>query len=180
MSAFSIREFRPTIIFLIKFLILYLIGNLVYGWYVKYYHPAPDPVTHEVTRQTGMLLQWIGWPVIIQDHQATTVIICEGKSILSVYEGCNGLNTTIIFAAFIIAFGPISRSILWFIPFGALLIHLSNLTRISLLFYVWQVSPEYMYFAHKYLFTAALYLVVFVLWVWWVRNFSDTKSSEKS
>jgi hypothetical protein len=39
--------------------------------------------------------------------------------------------------------------------------------------------PKAMYFTHKYFFTAILYVVIFVLWVWWVKKFSALKTSHE-
>jgi hypothetical protein len=38
--------------------------------------------------------------------------------------------------------------------------------------------PRYLYFTHKYFFTAILYVVVFVLWIWWVRRYATDKPAE--
>lgn len=174
MSRFSLREFRPTIFFLGKFLGLYLVGNLLYGLFVTSFSPLPDPATRWVSEQTGFVLTSCGWPVDVYDHQrkATTMVRYDDREVLSVYEGCNGINTMIIFVAFLIAFGPLNKTLLWFIPVGLLIIHLVNLARITLLFFVAEYRPDFMYFIHKYLFTATLYAVIFLLWVWWVKKYS--------
>jgi exosortase family protein XrtF len=170
----SIREFKPTIFFLLKFVGLYLAGNILYGLFISAYDPKPDPVTHSVTVQTGMVLNMCGYPVEVEDrrNKATTAILYLGKAKLAVYEGCNGLNTMIIFTAFLLAFGPIKSKLLWFIPLGLLIIHLANLGRISLLFLVAEYIPRAMYFTHKFFFTAILYVVIFALWLWWVKVYA--------
>jgi exosortase family protein XrtF len=174
---FSIKEFAPTILFLVKFLVIYLIGNFVYGLYATAYEPAPDPATHWVTDQTASVLTTFGWLTVAESRtdKATTELSHDGKRVLAVYEGCNGLNVMVIFAAFLVAFGPIKKELLWFIPVGLLIIHLMNLARITLLFLVSIYMKHYLYFTHKYFFTAILYVVVFILWVWWVRMFSSKK-----
>jgi exosortase/archaeosortase family protein len=78
----------------------------------------------------------------------------------------------IIFVAFLVAFGPMRKALLWFIPVGLLIIHGINLARIALLFWVSLYMPDFMYFTHKYLFTAILYVVVFLLWIGWVKRFA--------
>jgi exosortase family protein XrtF len=173
----TMNEFKPTVLFLVKFIGFYIAGNLLYGVYVTSFAPRPDPATHYVTAHTGVALRATGTPVEVKDdrRKPNTLIRHEGKSVLSVYEGCNGLNTMIIFAAFLFAFGPISRPLLWFVPLGLLIIHLANLARIAMLFYVALYRPEKMYFVHKYLFTAILYAVIFVLWIWWVNRYSPKK-----
>ncbi len=177
----SLSEFKPTIYFLLKFVGIYLAGNILYGLYITAYEPRPDPVTHVVTDQTAGVLRTCGFPVTIGDraNKPTTDINFMGKAKLSVYEGCNGLNTMIIFVAFLIAFGPISRPLLWFIPLGLLIIHLANLARITLLFLVAEYRPNAMYFTHKYFFTAALYVVIFALWIWWVKKFARPKPAHE-
>jgi exosortase family protein XrtF len=174
MKEFSFTEFRPTIFFLGKFIGLYLAGNLLYGIYVTSFRPQPDPVTRWVTQNSAFILTTVGWPVKTRDYERkpTTLILYGDRSILSVYEGCNGLNTMIIFVAFLVAFGPLGKKLLWFIPMGLLIIHLVNLVRITVLFFVAVYYPDAMYFIHKYIFTAILYIVIFILWIWWVKRFA--------
>jgi exosortase family protein XrtF len=174
MKNFSFEEFKPTILFLGKFLGLYLAGNLLYGLFVTNFEPKPDPVTRLVSEQTGFVLTACGWPTDVYDHhkRATSLIRYDDREILAVYEGCNGLNTMIIFVAFLLAFGPVNKKLLWFIPLGILIIHVANLMRITLLFFVAEYRPDFMYIIHKYVFTATLYLVIFLMWVWWVKKLS--------
>lgn len=173
------KEFRPTIIFLIKFIGIYIIGNLLYGWYITTYHPLPDPLTQWVTEQSSWVLSQTGWRTIIVDHptKPTTTIYYHAKAVVSVYEGCNGLNVVIIFLAFLFAFGPVNKSLGWFAPLGILIIHVSNLLRIILLFFVALYLPGFHYFMHKYLFTAIIYVVVFLMWVVWIKR-QSIKSGE--
>ena len=180
MSSFSIKEFKPTILFLVKFVGIYLVGNFLYGLYVTAYKPGPDLATHWVSDQTAVVLTACGWPTEVEDRadRPTTRLNYDGKSILAVYEGCNGINVMIIFIAFVVAFGPLTKTVLWFIPVGLLIIHLMNLARITLLFWVSIYLEDLMYFTHKYFFTAILYVVVFVLWVWWVKKYAIKKEAE--
>jgi exosortase family protein XrtF len=170
----SFREFRPTIIFLLKFVGLYLIGNILYGFYITSFEPRPDPLTHVIAVQTSIILNVCGYRVEVDDREnkPTTNISYFGHARLSIYEGCNGLNIIIIFLAFIFAFGPVTRTLLWFVPLGLSIIHFTNLCRITLLFLVSEYMPKAMYFMHKYFFTAILYVVIFALWIWWVKVYS--------
>jgi exosortase family protein XrtF len=172
MTNLSVREFRPTLLFLGKFLGLYLVGSLLYGLYVNSYKPEADPVTHWVTVQSAAVLSAIGHESIAFDipRTRTTAIIYKERSVVSVYEGCNGLNVAIIFLSFVIAFGPYTKRMAWFIPAGLLIIHIFNLFRIIGLFLIVRYAPGYLYFTHKFLFTAFIYAIVFALWLWWVGD----------
>ncbi|MBT1709604.1 exosortase family protein XrtF [Fulvivirgaceae bacterium PWU5] len=174
MKNFSFAEFRPTIFFLLRFVGLYVLTNMLYGVYITAYHPKPDPITHTVTVQTAAVLRATGWNVTTEDHyrQPITNLTFEKQAILAVYEGCSGVNAMLMFLAFIVAFGPWRKQMLWFIPMGIVVVHLMNLVRISLLFFVSRFLPDAMYFVHKYLFTAFLYAVIFGLWLIWIRKFT--------
>ena len=169
----TIREFMPTIIFLGKFLGIYLVASVLYGAYVSSFEPGPDPLTSAVGKQTSVALGVCGWITTASDNIAkpTIELAYHDRDILSIYEGCNGLNVMIIFVAFLFAFGPINHRLWWYVPLGLLILHLSNLLRITILFWVSLNEPDFMYFLHKYFFTAALYVVTFALWVIWVRMY---------
>jgi exosortase family protein XrtF len=171
MTAINLKEFKPTILFITKFVSLYFVLNLGYGFYVKSYGNKPDAATVWVTNQTSKIVSWAGWETQTRDipKKPTTSIVYQGKGIVSVYEGCNGINVAIIFLSFLIAFGPLNRSLAWFLPIGLIAIHLANLGRIIGLFFVVIYMPGAVYFSHKYLFTAVIYAVVFALWLVWLR-----------
>jgi exosortase family protein XrtF len=167
------KEFRPTIGFLIKFIGFYLVFSLLYALYVTAYEPAPDPATEWVTTQSALLLKGAGYETSTYRNadRPTITILNDGKAVVSVYEGCNGLNVGIIFIAFLVAFGPINRQMAWYAFVGLLVLHISNLLRIVFLFWVALELPDFLYFVHKYLFTAIIYAVVFIMWLVWVWRF---------
>jgi exosortase family protein XrtF len=165
-----LKEFKPALTFLIRFLGIYFAGNIAYGLYVESYGERPDVLTEWVTSQTTSVLQWLGDDVRAESstHSPKVFMKNETGTVLSVFEGCNGINVLIIFVAFVIAFGGRAKAMAWFIPVGILVVHVSNLIRISLLYYVSLYYEQYFYYVHKYFFTAILYLIVFVLWAIWV------------
>jgi len=165
-----LKEFWPSIAFLLKFVGLYLVLNLLYGLYVDSFNPKPDPITIEVARQTHGVLNLFGFETTtsVEDRETGVYINNVARPVISVYEGCNGLNVFIIFISFLLAYGRPRKSLLWFIPLGMLIIHLTNLARIALLYHVSLSYPDYLYFTHKYFFTGIIYVSVFGLWWWWV------------
>jgi exosortase family protein XrtF len=179
-KVFSLNEFRPTLLFLGKFLGLYLAGNLLYGLYVTSYGHSSDPVTRFVTTQVAIILHSLNHDIVTIDHphKATIMMQLNQRNIISVFEGCNGINMVIIYISFILAFGPYIKKIVLFILIGVAIIHVFNLLRISGLFLIALYFPDYLFFTHKYLFTAFIYLVVFMLWLIWVYKFARTKRSD--
>lgn len=173
-----LQQFRPTLLFLATFLGLYVASSVLYGLWITTFHPAPDPVTVWVTEQTAFFIRLFGWDVTAMALQSkpTTSVVYEQRAIISVYEGCNGINVLIIFWSFLFAFGPLNRKLLIFSVMGLLIIHIANLFRIGLLFFVSIYFSNFLFFTHKYLFTAIIYAVVFLLWFFWVsKNFQTRK-----
>lgn len=169
-----LNEFRPSLFFLVRFLGIYFAGNLLYGLYVASFGDEADSITWLVTTHTTVVLNLLGYSVNPAANQQGPTVFIEtpDKIVLSVYEGCNGLNVMVLFMAFVIAFGGPHRKMYWFIPLGILIIHLANLIRLSLLVFVSEYHREYFYYVHKYIFTAVIYIVVFVLWIVWVAKFN--------
>lgn len=165
-------EFKPTILFLIKFLGLYLSLNLLYGIYVTHYSPRPDPITRMITHHSAALLSISGWKSVVVDHptKPTSAIVYRSKPIVTVYEGCNSLNVMIVFVVFLFSFGKLTKALSWFVPVGLAVIYLINILRIDFLFLVSLKLPHFWYFTHKYLFTAIIYFVVFLLWLVWLKK----------
>src|SRR4051812_10567395 len=109
-----LKEFRPSIVFLVKFLSIYLLGNIIYGIFIESFHSSADPITSWIASQTSALLNSseTSTHVMLNPH-AASVFIMEGEHArLSIYEGCNGINVMIIFVAFIIAFGGALKNVL--------------------------------------------------------------------
>lgn len=166
-----LKEFKPTILFLLRFVGLYFFGNLVYGILVSSYGSQPDPITIAVTDQSATVLSvfYDGVSTHPSSGKPTCYVLDGDRQIIAVYEGCNGVNVIIIFVSFLLAFGPYKSTVLWFLPMGIIAIHLTNLARLVLLYFVSLRLPDYLYFTHKYLFTGFIYVIVLILWVWWVR-----------
>ncbi len=174
-----LKDFKPALMFLGKFLALYFVGNILYGVFIESYADQADPITAMVTRQTSAFLNTVGFDTSYENHPAKATVILMDNSIpvIHVFEGCNGVNVMIVFVAFLFAFGGPVKTMSIFLPAGILVIHLFNILRVSLLFHLAQEDSEQFYYFHKYFFTATLYLVVFGLWVLWVMRFNEKRYS---
>lgn len=175
-----LKEFKPALIFLGKFLALYFVGNMLYGLYVESYDRQSDGITGAVTAQTSWLLNVVGYETHYGGVSgAPKIALSEaGDVVLYVYEGCNGINVMIVFIAFLFAFGGHGKALAIFMPAGLLIIHFFNLLRIGLLFVLATNDSRQFYYYHKYFFTATLYAVVFTLWALWVVKFNEKRDVE--
>tara|TARA_R110002050_G_scaffold18186_2_gene53249 strand:+ start:5838 stop:6425 length:588 start_codon:yes stop_codon:yes gene_type:complete len=187
-----LKEFKPTILFLVKFFAIYLVFSTLYGLYIAGFDRdnVLDPITRVVANNCVSTASAIGYEteVVQDDHQRRDTeeeqtfdsIWLDNVYAVSVEEGCNGINIMILFAAFVVGFGGRIKNMLWFIPFGLIFIHLANIGRLLLLCLLnveW--GGRGFHFFHKYGFTAVLYLAILVLWYLWVMHLNG-KTSFKS
>ena len=175
-----IKEFKPALLFLSKFLGIYVVGNLVYGVYINHYYPQSDPTTQWISRQVGIIISSADTSVVSvpSADKATVALIQESTkdTVINVFEGCNGINVVIVFVAFLVAYrGTIKRTLI-FSFFGLVVIHIFNLSRIILLFQLAKNHSPFFYYTHKYFFTAILYAVVAALWWFWVTKVNGIKN----
>lgn len=176
------KEFRPAIRFVALFVGIYLVGNILYGLYISSNDNRPDIVTKIVAHQTVSVLNSCGFEVRDEvNSTGPTVFLKTGnRTILNVFEGCNGINVIIVFVSFLIAFRGPPKMYLWFIPAGVLIVHASNIVRIGMLYWVAVGHQRYFYYVHKYVFTGVIYLVVFALWLFWIRKTNGQRSASSN
>jgi len=168
----KIEPYRFAIRFLGIFLGLYVVLNLAYQFWIDRQQNRADPATRLVSQHTAWCLRLSGEEVVLEERPgvATVLVIRGDRAVLEVFEGCNGLNVMIVFISFLLAFGGRWRALVWFLPLGLGLLHMANVARIILLYGVALAYAEYFYWVHKYLFTATLYAVVFLLWWIWIER----------
>jgi exosortase family protein XrtF len=172
-----IKEFRPTLLFLAKFLAFYFLSNILYGLWIESYGNSPDPFTILVTQNISSILNWMDFDTFVGSSKTQPYVLLFHHStvILSVFEGCNGLNVMFVFASFLFAFGPMRLFTFYYFIGGIVIIHVVNLLRIGLLYWLALNNSTQFYYFHKYFFTATLYMVVFLMWSLWIFKINDSK-----
>jgi exosortase family protein XrtF len=167
-----LKENKPAIVFLLTFVGLYLLLNTVYGFYVNSFLPQPDPITLVVSKHVAWLLSWWDESVTYALKVGYKNVILKNsyRTVIEVFEGCNSVNVMIVFVSFMAAFRGKLKSTIIFSMVGLVIIYGINLFRVAMLYGIEIYLPRYLYFFHKYLFTGALYAVVFLLWFVWARR----------
>jgi exosortase family protein XrtF len=102
----------------------------------------------------------------------------NGDYVSRIVEGCTSVSVIILFLAFIIAFSGSLGNTLWFGLFGSILIYIVNILRIIALSVLYHRFPEYQKILHDLLFPAIIYGLTFVLWITWVKYYSNLKKGK--
>jgi len=97
-------------------------------------------------------------------------VIFENNNYISISSGCSGLKQQLQFIVlFLFLRGSLLKK-LWFIPLGMVLIHISNLLRLTLLSFVLIYCPGKWNLFHDDIFRFFSYSLIFIMWVWWVEK----------
>lgn len=168
-----IQKYRPTIIFLLKFIIINAVLTQSYSYYLDSFE-STDSFTYEVADESSSFAKLIGFESYIEQNteEASVKFYLDDVYRVKIVEGCNGIAVMILFLSFIVAFGGRLVDIILFLSAGMLLIHISNIVRITLLVYIYVYHYDMANSFHDYVFPSIIYGMVFILWVIWVNFFA--------
>lgn len=176
-----IRRNKRAFQFLLIFLGLYSVLNIIYYLFIRHYYPTSDPFTRSVCAQVVWFLSFFDSSVTMYPSQFKQYIAIanDRQNMIYFLEGYNGFKAINVYLSFIIAFAWNRKLFIQFALFGVLGIHLLNLTRVSILYGVAFSFPEKVSFFEKYLSPSIIYIFVFVMWYLWVRSVRNSKYSLK-
>lgn len=151
-----------------RFLILFL-AILGLSFFVVALRQVNDsvvtPYTALIARMSGLVLRVFGEPV-----QVNGCVVSSPRFAVTIYNGCNGLITSLIFISGVLAF-PARWSAKLIGVFGGLLaIQLINLVRIVSLFYIGVFLPQYFNDAHIFIWQSLVMLFGIALWIVWAHR----------
>ncbi|RNC85090.1 MAG: exosortase family protein XrtF [Winogradskyella sp.] len=178
-----LTKYKLVIRFILTFVLVYSVLSFAYKFYLdfsdgsKYY---PDYMTHLVGKQTEAVLNTLNYTTNIVPHpdEPSLMVFMEQKYLARIIEGCNSLSVIILFISFVVAFSDTFKRTFLFILAGSVLIYCVNLLRIILLTIGLYKYPWRSELMHEVIFPLAIYGMVFLLWMFWVNQFSKPKRVE--
>jgi len=154
------------------FIVITLVVHYTYRFWANTAHYWPvqnmmmkahDAMAKVVFEQSAWIVDNIlNIPFTIQDQ----TFHFENNGFITINHSCSGLKPMLQFLLLMLIFPGPWKHKAWFLPMGLVLVHLTNLFRISGLAVVTITIPEYWDFAHDNVFRPFFYVVIFLLWVW--------------
>ncbi len=124
-------------------------------------------LTQLILKSSYFILDTLGYEVNIYNR----IIWIEGSQGVRVINACLGWSIMALFIGFIIIYPGKKKNKYWFIPLGIVSIIFANTFRITAMAMVSFHRYSMMDFYHKNIFNLILYLVVFGMWIIWVRKY---------
>ena len=141
---------------------------LWYGFYELWLLPngrLDHWVALRVIDGSALMVNVLGFEVWIQER----VVGIVGNSGILMVDGCTGISAIGLFLGFIWSFPGQNKSRLLFSIFGIAVIYIVNILRISMLILMQELAPQFFDFTHDYSTTVIFYVIIFFLWMLWVR-----------
>ncbi len=126
-----------------------------------------DPYTSFVARMSGGVLRLLG-----EDASVQGCMVRSPRFAVTIYNGCNGLITSLIFISGVLAFPARWRAKAVGAIGGLVAIQLINLVRIVSLFYIGIYLPRFFSESHIFVWQSLVILAGVSLWVVWARHAS--------
>lgn len=177
-----LTKYKLVIRFILTFVLVYSALTIGHKLYLDFSNGSkfyPDYVTNLVGRQTGNLLNTVGYETIVEPHldEPSLMVFVNQKYTARIIEGCNSISILVLFISFIVAFADGFKKTALYILAGSVLIYAMNLIRIVIIIiglyhYPWR-SEE----LHTVIFPLIIYGMVFLLWMFWVNRITKSKKT---
>lgn len=161
-----------------RFLILFL-GILGTSFAVVALKPVDHafvvPFTTAVAKVSGTILALFGEDITVNGCQLTSP-----RFAVTIYNGCNGLITSLIFISGVLAFPARWPAKILGVVGGLVAIQGINLVRIISLFYIGIYFPNLFNSSHIFIWQSIVILFGVGLWMVWADRFADPTESKRT
>ncbi len=161
--------------FLLKLFGLVILWEIIYIYILKPLRIPDAFLTHILTASVTTCINvffklsspvtWIVDNVHLADH-----IQQYGKTILSIFDDCNGLDLYLIYLVFLILLPFSAKRKLKFSLIGIISIFIGNIIRCIGLYWIYVHYRGMFEFNHHYVFTIMMYLIILVCWIFFTRK----------
>ncbi|MBI3511379.1 MAG: archaeosortase/exosortase family protein [Bacteroidetes bacterium] len=162
-----------TLRFIGIFIALFLVWMMIYEWVIHPWGKLDRLVINDNSLWSLFILSKLGFHTFIGNNPTIRTIGIDGTHGLWIGDPCDGITLFALFTFFIAAYPGKWIYKLFYIPAGITVIHFLNIFRIVLLCIIVKNHPSWLEFNHTYLFQILMYGIIFFMWYYWIKKFSD-------
>lgn len=166
---------RPLRIFLLRGVCILIIWKCLYLFWLRPWHELDSLLTYGTARATAWIFQLFSpqmHPGLVAHRDVLITALVNGKRIntIGIADACNALELMVLHIGFIFSAPVPFRKQLPYIGVGLLLIIATNILRCLALIYIYISFPNFFPFAHHYIFTLIIYLIIFLTWRRFIKD----------
>lgn len=163
--------------FLTRVFVLFICWKLIYHLFLFPYRILDKPLTNITTQLSSYTYEKLYknsttsyFETIDKQGIGKAIIYINHKRSIGVGDNCNGLELHILFIGFLFCFRTTLLKKIKFIAFGGLLTFILNVLRVTFLARMNFLEYKYADFAHHYLFKMIIYSIIFLIWIYYIKN----------
>ncbi len=165
----------PVSQFILKALGIFILWYIVYELYLLPKGDLDEWVSLNIVAVSNGIIQFLGYETWTM-HRIIGIYESAG---IELVDGCTGISAIGLFAGFILAYPGDWKKRVSFTLIGIGVIYIVNILRIVVLVITQNEWIEFFDFTHDYSTTTIFYVVIFVMWMIWVK-YSDTSFDTES
>jgi len=159
---------RPEARFLILFVVILTVSFLVIAFQTVN-DAFVDPYTEVIARMAAGILRMLGEDAAVHTTQRD-ILLSSPRVSVTIYNGCNGLITSLIFISGVLAFPAGWRAKVVGTMVGLLAIQAINQVRIVSLFYIGIFLPQFFNESHIFIWQSLVIIAGVAMWIVWAHN----------
>jgi exosortase H (IPTLxxWG-CTERM-specific) len=163
---------RREIVFLVVFLVLLGVSFTAISFQPVNDHVI-EPFTAGIARVSGVTLNLLGQGITMRG-----TIIENGRFAVNIRNGCNGVETMLIFISAVLAFPAPWPARAIGLVLGVLAIQVINLVRVVALFLTGAYFPKLFDASHTVVWQTAVILFGVLLWIFWASRYGAPRRAE--
>ena len=132
-----------------------------------------EPFTATVAKVSGVTLKLLG-----QDIRMDGTKILSRRFSVNILNGCNGVETMLIFCSAVLSFPATWKSRFTGLVFGAIAIQIVNLIRVVALYLTGAYFPKLFDTSHTVVWQTLVILAGVLLWIYWANRFAVRQPAE--
>lgn len=169
-----LKDFKPVLGILLRFIIIYVVLLLVYQFYLNSFKTQGlDPFSRVIADHVMFFQNKFNYPTQLYDDVANEQVYFYVKKahVTRMVEGCNAVSVMILFVSFVFAFFKGTKTFVFAVA-GLIALYVMNVLRIVGLNIVTRDYSQYNKMTHDYIFPAVIYGSVVILWLIWIKFFA--------
>lgn len=170
----GLRGYRQEILFLAFFIVL-LGGSFTLVSLNAVNDHVIEPFTAAIARVSGAVLNLMGQGITMEG-----TIVRNARFAVNIENGCNGVETMLIFCSAVLAFPAPWPARLGGLVLGCVAIQIINLARVVALFLTGAYLPDFFDSSHTVVWQTVVILFGVLLWILWADRFAMGKNTKQT
>ncbi len=166
--------------FIVKAFAVFILWYIIYELWLLPEGNLDKWLALNIVAVSNGLIEFIGY----ETWSVHRIIGIGENAGIELVDGCTGISAIGLFLGFILAYPGEWKSRISFSLLGIGVIYVVNILRIVMLVVTQEEWVEFFDFTHDYSTTTIFYIVIFVMWMTWVKfsdgNFSTSKSAKNA